>query len=278
MDLVSSIRKTGSRGGVNFNWEDVAASNHRENYLGHSLKAPVGRWQKGRDLSWYTKANTTDSSSNETPEERAARERKEELKKIKEAEEDALARALGLPVAPRNATGANSVDVGDSRPALRKGPMPEAEPSVPEDSRPKPSKPEDSERRRRRRHRSRSRSRSRNGIKDRGGDRDRGRGRDYDRDRDRDHDRDYGRDRRRDDSPRRRYETHRHLSREKEEDRRGYHSRTTHGREQESHRSGRSHRSDRNRSRSTERFERRRTHGGGRRSTSRERSKSPRRY
>ncbi|KAI0814634.1 kinase phosphorylation protein-domain-containing protein [Xylaria sp. FL0064] len=112
MDLVSGIRKSGSRGGVNFSWEDVATSAHRENYLGHSLKAPVGRWQKGRDLTWYAKADAADSSSNETPEERAARERKEELKKIKEAEEDALARALGLPVAPRNVTGANAVDVG----------------------------------------------------------------------------------------------------------------------------------------------------------------------
>ncbi|RWA08767.1 hypothetical protein EKO27_g6348 [Xylaria grammica] len=127
MDLVSSIRKTGSRGGVNFNWEDVTTSNHRENYLGHSLKAPVGRWQKGRDLTWYAKADAADSSSNETPEEKAARERKEELRMIKEAEEDALARALGLPVAPRNVTGANAVDVGGSRVPAQNEPAPETE-------------------------------------------------------------------------------------------------------------------------------------------------------
>lgn len=30
-----------------FSWDDVKADKHRENYLGHSLKAPVGRWQKG---------------------------------------------------------------------------------------------------------------------------------------------------------------------------------------------------------------------------------------
>ncbi|KAI1390922.1 kinase phosphorylation protein-domain-containing protein [Hypoxylon trugodes] len=110
MDLVSSIRKTGSRGGVNFNWDDVATSNHRENYLGHSLKAPVGRWAKGRDLTWYAKADGSGASGTETEQEKAERERKEELKRIKEAEEDALARALGLPIAPRKATGANAVD------------------------------------------------------------------------------------------------------------------------------------------------------------------------
>ncbi len=40
MDLLASIRKEGSRGGrANFKWEDVQNDQHRENYLGHSLKA-----------------------------------------------------------------------------------------------------------------------------------------------------------------------------------------------------------------------------------------------
>lgn len=30
-----------------FSWDEVKADKHRENYLGHSVKAPVGRWQKG---------------------------------------------------------------------------------------------------------------------------------------------------------------------------------------------------------------------------------------
>lgn len=30
-----------------FSWDDVKVDKHRENYIGHSIKAPVGRWQKG---------------------------------------------------------------------------------------------------------------------------------------------------------------------------------------------------------------------------------------
>lgn len=115
MDLLSTIRKTGSRGGVNFSWDQVASSSRRENYLGHSLKAPVGRWQQGKDLNWYAKAGSTPANADETEEEREARERKEELRKVKEAEEDAMARAMGLPVKQRDTTGANSIEVGNKR-------------------------------------------------------------------------------------------------------------------------------------------------------------------
>lgn len=41
-------RVGGTRGGQDqFKWEDVKSDLHRENYLGHSLLAPVGRWQRG---------------------------------------------------------------------------------------------------------------------------------------------------------------------------------------------------------------------------------------
>lgn len=38
----------GARGGrAEFSWENVKSDKDREYYLGHSVKASVGRWQKG---------------------------------------------------------------------------------------------------------------------------------------------------------------------------------------------------------------------------------------
>ncbi|KAI4125228.1 MAG: hypothetical protein LQ338_004390 [Usnochroma carphineum] len=114
MDLVAGVRKEGSRqvflfqpsycvpladlssGGRDaFKWEDVKDDQHRENYLGHSLMAPVGRWQKNKDLSWYAKGDTSQAAAD------AATARAEEIRRIKEAEQDALSEALGFPVQPR---------------------------------------------------------------------------------------------------------------------------------------------------------------------------------
>ncbi|GAA5940163.1 MMtag domain-containing protein [Sporobolomyces koalae] len=86
----------GTRGGQgDFKWTDVAADKDREYYLGHSLNAPVGRWQNGKDLTWYQKDKDRDLDEEE-------RIRQEEIAKVKQAEEDALAVALGFAPTVRN--------------------------------------------------------------------------------------------------------------------------------------------------------------------------------
>lgn len=50
--------------------------------------APKGRWQNGKDLNWYSKQDDGGD---------AEAERREEIRLIKEAEEDALSVALYVP-------------------------------------------------------------------------------------------------------------------------------------------------------------------------------------
>ncbi|KAL6771864.1 hypothetical protein ACKKBG_A28065 [Auxenochlorella protothecoides x Auxenochlorella symbiontica] len=81
----------GTRGGKDqFNWESVRADQDREYYLGHSVKALTGRWQKGKDVYWYTREKEGDAQ--------AAREK--ELAMVKQREEDLMMEALGMKPRP----------------------------------------------------------------------------------------------------------------------------------------------------------------------------------
>ncbi|TFJ80710.1 hypothetical protein NSK_007887 [Nannochloropsis salina CCMP1776] len=89
----TGYRDGGTRGGQDrFKWEDVKDEHYREHYLGHSLKAPVGRWQKGKDLIWYTKAGKVKSGEAEDPE----AQRQREVAEIRRRDEEMINAALGM--------------------------------------------------------------------------------------------------------------------------------------------------------------------------------------
>ncbi|CAM9427977.1 unnamed protein product [Lampetra planeri] len=97
--------RAGVRGGQDqFNWDDVKTDKYRENYLGNSLMAPVGRWQKGKDLSWFAKDK--DGTNR-------ALSRQEELAAVKQAEEEALMTALGYKNVKKQPTGLTREEFAD---------------------------------------------------------------------------------------------------------------------------------------------------------------------
>ena len=64
----------------------------------------MGRWQKNRDLNWYAKGDKSAAAIS------AAEARKEEIRRIKEAEESALSEALGY--GPTVTSNANETPIG----------------------------------------------------------------------------------------------------------------------------------------------------------------------
>ncbi|KAG8780300.1 hypothetical protein FRC12_023217 [Ceratobasidium sp. 428] len=191
----------GTRGGqAEFKWSDVSADKDRENYLGHSINAPTGRWQKNKDVHWYNR----DLKSSEE-------ERREEIRKIKEAEAEAMSVALGFKPSAKPgassdvpATGANATAVPPKAPTSTSPPATQTEHEPSEKEKliereiEKAKRAVEKQAKRERKEQKRADKEMRRAAKGR----ERSRSRDRD-ERDRDHDRDE-RDRDRDDRERRR--------------------------------------------------------------------------
>ena len=79
--------RPGARGGrAEFSWDNVKADKDREYYLGHSVKALAGRWQKGKDVYWYTREKDGGGSTLQ-----------DEIKAVKQREEEAMLEVCAIP-------------------------------------------------------------------------------------------------------------------------------------------------------------------------------------
>mmetsp|Transcript_10703 Transcript_10703/g.21235 ORF Transcript_10703/g.21235 Transcript_10703/m.21235 type:complete len:168 (-) Transcript_10703:2175-2678(-) len=76
----------GARGGRDqFKWEDIKNQPDKDYYLGASVKAVSGRWQKDKDVFWYTKEKSSGAA------------RQDEIQAVKEKEQALMNQALGIP-------------------------------------------------------------------------------------------------------------------------------------------------------------------------------------
>eukprot|EP00884_Botryococcus_braunii_P013938 jgi/Botrbrau1/22545/Bobra.114_2s0068.1 len=120
MSLYNGPPRGGTRGGKDqFSWENVKADKDREFYLGHSVKALTGRWQKGKDVYWYTREKDNGEGARAT-----------EIQAVKEREEELMAEALGLKPKKKKLPPPTKLNSQDIKKLLEGNPEEEAEAGI----------------------------------------------------------------------------------------------------------------------------------------------------